>query len=292
MAQRIHIPSIYASRQLEALLEICHPILLNPTTPIILDFSQCKFLAHHGVVVLGAIAHQLKTHQGCLTLDLATLAPAIRTNLAQNGLLHYLGYDTAPWDGNSIPFRHDLRFEPDRIVEYLSQRWLGRGWVNISQTLKDEIIGQVLEIYLNAFEHGQSTLGVFSCGQYYPNKKRLKLTILDRGIGIPQNVRKFRQQPDLSAEQALAWAFQQGNSTQPIPNTARGLGLDSIRAFIGANQGKLQLYSHDAWAKISGNQHQYGGQTATFQGTIVNIDLVCDSDYYCLSSELPDRPFF
>jgi hypothetical protein len=166
--------------------------------------------------------------------------------------------------------------------------------VNISQTLEDEIIGQVLEIYLNAFDHGQSNLGVFSCGQYYPNKKRLKLTILDLGIGIPQNVRKFCNQPDLAVDQAMKWAFQQGNSTQPIPNTARGVGLDRIRAFIGTHQGKLQLYSHDAWAKITGNQEQYGGQNILFQGTIVNLELGCDLSYDSHRSELPGpkQPFF
>jgi hypothetical protein len=202
-------------------------------------------------------------------LDLETVLPAIRANLAQNGLLNYLGHDEEPWNGNSIPFRHDLTFDKIGIIDYLNHNWLGKGSLNISQSLKERITGQVLEIYLNGFEHSRSELGVFSCGQYYPKKKRLKLAILDLGVGIPENVRIFREMPTFPAEDAMRWAFQQGTSTQPISIT-------------------------DACVKITANDEQYGGQNVPFKGTIVNIDIACDSQYYCLSSELPryTEPFF
>jgi hypothetical protein len=63
---------------------------------------------------------------------------------------------------------------------------------------------------------------------------------------------------------------------------------------IDLNQGKLQIYSHDGYVKLSQNPPKYGGQTYPFQGTIVNINLVCDETYYCLNSELAldDKPFF
>lgn len=295
MDKRIHIPSIYASEQFEKLLGICHPLLDDPMLKgVVLDFSQCKFLAHHATAVLGGVAHYLKADDRFLRLDLETISPAIRANLAQNGLLNYLGHDDEPWDGNSIPFRHDLTFDRDAIIDYLNHGWLGKGLLNMSQNLKNLIIGQVLEIYLNGFEHSRSEFGVFSCGQYYPKKKRLKLAIIDLGVGIPENVRIFREMPTCPAEDAMRWAFQQGTSTQPLPNTARGVGLDNVRAFISTNQGKLQIYSHDAFVKITANNEQYGGQKIPFKGTIVNIDITCDSQYYCLSSELTGstEPFF
>jgi hypothetical protein len=295
MDKRIHIPSIYASQQFEKLLGIYHPLLDDPMIKsVILDFSECKFFAHHATAVLGGIAHYLKVGDRCLRLDLETVLPAIRANLAQNGLLNYLGHNDEPWDGNSIPFRHDLTFDKNETIDYLNHNWLGKGFLNISQDLKNLIISQVLEIYLNGFEHSRSELGVFSCGQYYPNKKRLKLAILDLGVGIPENVRIFREMPTFPAEDAMRWALQQGTSTQPISQTARGIGLDNVRSFISANQGKLQIYSHDAYVKITANDEQYGRQITPFKGTIVNIDIACDSKYYCLSSELTGstEPFF
>ncbi len=295
MDKRIHIPSIYASEQLEQLLELCHPLLTAPPPPsITLDFTTCKFLAHHATTILGGIAHHLEAQNSLLILDLETLAPPIRMNLAQNGLLQYLGHNQEPWDGNSIPFRHDSRLDRIDLINYLSHSWLGKGWLNIHQDLKERIVSKVLEIYLNAFEHSTSPLGVFSCGQHYPNKQRIKLTILDLGIGIPQSVRHFRKAPDLPAAEALQWAFQQGNSTQPIANTARGVGLDIMKAFIRKNQGKLRIYSHDSFAQITAEKEEYGRRKLPFQGTIVDIDLACSSDYYSLSPQQleSEQPFF
>jgi hypothetical protein len=50
--------------------------------------------------------------------------------------------------------------------DYLTRLGLGRGWVNVSARLRDAIVGNMAEVYLNAFEHGQSRAGVFTCGQH------------------------------------------------------------------------------------------------------------------------------
>jgi hypothetical protein len=296
MDQRIYIPTTFTSEHLEGLMDIFHPLLKNTeTAEVILDFSKCKFLGHHAVTIIGGLAYWLREKMASsLTLDTTTLEEKIYQNLDQNGFLRHLGQDSEPWDGNSIPFRHDHKFQKDELIQYLGDKWLGKGWIRISNELKSYIIATVLEIYLNAFEHGGSEFGVFSCGQYYPKLRRLQLTILDFGVGIPHNVRTFRDDHTLSAQEAIEWSLRKGNSTRPLPDTARGLGLDGMSRFISVNKGKLQIYSHDGYVKLSQNPPKYGGQTYPFQGTIVNINLVCDETYYCLSSELAldDKPFF
>lgn len=295
MEKRICVPTIYTSGHLEQLLIILNPFLTDRySTDIILDFSKCTFLAQNAVALIGGIASLLKANGRSLSLDLETLPSKININLAQNGLLNHLGYPNTPWDGNSIPFRHNPLMDKKEIICYLNENWLGKGWLNISKNLKDYIVCKVIEIYANAFDHSHSDLGVFSCGQYYPNKKQLKLTILDLGLGIPANVRKFQANPDLSEKDAIQWAFQQGHSTKPIAGIARGNGLRIIGSFIQKNQGgKLEIYSHGGMAKITHNNEEYGRQDTPFQGTIVNINLVCDSAHYCLDSELQEqyKPF-
>lgn len=296
MEKRIYVPTIYTSGHLQQLLTILNQFLTDSrATDIILDFSKCTFLAQNAVAVIGGMASFLELHGSSLTLDLETLVSKININLAQNGLLNHLGYPHTSWDGNSIPFRHDLLLDKEAIACYLNEHWLGKGWLNISKELKEHIVCKVIEIYGNAFDHSHSDLGVFSCGQYYPNKKQLKLTILDLGVGIPANVRKFQAIPDLPEADAIKWAFQQGNSTKLTPKMARGNGLDIIKSFIQKNQGgKLEIYSHGGIAKITQDNDEYGRQDIPFQGTIVNINLVCDSKYYLLDSELQkqDQPFF
>ncbi|MHC5721923.1 MAG: hypothetical protein ACYTX0_60370, partial [Nostoc sp.] len=93
------------------------------------------------------------------------------------------GNNQQSWQGNSIPYREDFDNNLDGILNYLDKKWLGRDWVEVNQAIKDEIIQNALEIYSNAFEHGLSDIGVFTCGQRYPNLNKLKLTVIDFGIG-------------------------------------------------------------------------------------------------------------
>jgi hypothetical protein len=86
------------------------------------------------------------------------------------------------------------------LADYLKTKWLGCGWIHVSPSLQDAIVGRVWEIYANAFEHAQSSIGVFSCGQHYPKMKELKLTVVDFGVGIPSNVRLFMRNTNISAD--------------------------------------------------------------------------------------------
>jgi len=193
--------------------------------------------------------------------------------------------------GNSIPFREDRTMDVAGLVDYLKSKWLGRGWINISQKLRDAIVGRVWEIYANAFEHGNSAVGIFSCGQHYPKRKRLDLAVVDFGVGIPSNVRVFVRNANLPAARALQWAFQAGNTTKPN-GMGRGMGLDLLREFVKLNRGRLEVFSHDAYAKIDEKEEKYETRNSMFEGTILNLSLQCDDKHYCFAAEVPDLPLF
>ncbi|MEH2315939.1 hypothetical protein [Nostoc sp.] len=129
------------------------------------DFHYCEFLGHYGVAFLGGLFRLIEARGGSVAFDWNTVPDKIRMNLAQNGFLCDFGFDRKPWDGNSIPYRNDLHQDFNAIADYLKYNWLGKDWVNISPRLQDAITGRVLEIYFNAFDHSQSAVGVFSCGQ-------------------------------------------------------------------------------------------------------------------------------
>ncbi len=142
-----------------------------------------------------------------VTFQQDTLHKKVKINLQQNGFMYAFCQDMAPWLGNSIPYREDPKQNKDELIQYLAEQWLGRGWVHVSQNLQKLIVATVLEIYANAFEHGRTDIGVFSCGQHYPDLKQLKLTVVYFGVGIPQNVRDFHKNRNLPVDQALQWAF-------------------------------------------------------------------------------------
>jgi hypothetical protein len=253
---------------------------------IVIDFNYCTFLDHLGVAFLGGLIHLIRDRQGDVTFKWHTLSSKIRMNLAQNGFLQEFSENTEPWDGNSIPFRHDFDLTSCNggILPYLENQWLGRGWINISNRLKESIISTISEIYLNAFEHSQTPIGVFSCGQHYPNEKRLELTAIDFGVGIVSNVRSVPKYKTVSAEKALQWAFQQGNSTKAA-EVSRGNGLSALQNFIIQNKGILMICTNDGQVKISDNGVEYSSNNKHFSGTLVNIVIQCDESKYCLSNE-------
>lgn len=144
--------------------------------------------------------------------------------------------------------------------------------------------GQVLEIYLNAFEHSQSSIGVFSCGQHYPRARKLKLTVIDFGKGIPSNVRSLPENASFSSAEALDWAFQAGNSTKR-GDVSRGMGLSLLQSFVTKNRGNLRIFSNDACISIDDNGARAENKRINFTGTLVDIALRCDKSYCCLASE-------
>ncbi|MEQ8385923.1 MAG: ATP-binding protein [Coleofasciculus sp. A1-SPW-01] len=249
---------------------------------VVFDFSGCSFLRQNAVAFLGGLARLIESQGRKVSFKWDTLDNRIRINLQQNGFMHIFGEGVKPWEGNSIPYREDRELDKTGLGDYLSEQWLGRGWVHIDQLLKNHIVSTVWEIYANAFEHGQTNIGVFSCGQHYPTLGELKLTVVDFGVGIPRNVRDFLNQTDLSADETLKWAFEPGTTTKH--GIARGIGLDSLKQFVRVNEGKLEIFSHNGYVIIDKTQETYQSSQTFFEGTLVNITLKCDESYYSLDS--------
>lgn len=254
------------------------------------DFTGCGFLRQNAVAFLGGLARLIEYRGGRVSFAWDTLGDAVKANLCQNGFMSTFGGQLGPWRGNSIPFREDKQQNPHGFVEYLSELWLGRGWVNISPLLRDAIAGRVAEIYLNAFEHSQSPVGVLACGQHFPRNKRLNLTIVDFGVGIPSNVRLFQagkiQPENLPASKCMEWAFQPGTSTRP---GGRGIGLDLLHNFVQKNGGRLEMFSHEGYVSINDGNISFTERNEFFEGTLVNISLKCDDSFYCLASEINEQ---
>ena len=266
---------------------------------IVFDFSECESFMQNGVAFLGGLAHYVEHRGHSATLAWDTLGPEVRAIFSQNGFLEHFGIPGEKTGGNSVAFRRDTELDKESLLAYLIQDWIGTGRVKLSELARQAIVSTTWEIYANAFEHGNSPVGVFSCGQYYPNQQILELTVADFGGGIPLRVRAFLAQPKLSAPEALEWAFERGNTTRREAGIARGMGLDLLRDFVVVNRGKLEIYSGDGYAVVDalaslpkGRQLQFGKSIVKFGGTIANIVFRCTPHYYRLTSEISERPLF
>jgi hypothetical protein len=253
------------------------------------DFSRCAFLRPNAVAFLGGLARLVESRMGKVIFDWSTLRESwVRTTIRQNGFASAFGDLSASKDGNCIPYREDRTMDMNGIMDYLTYNWIGKGWVHVSNRLRDAVAGRMWEIYSNAFEHSDTGIGVYSCGQHFPEQDTLVLSVVDFGQGIPAKIRNFvgndPRAPGLPADACLRWAFKRGKSTC-TEGVARGLGLDLLKEFVQLNEGKLEVYSNEGYAIIDKNGERYENRSISFEGTIVHITLRCDEKLYQFSDE-------
>lgn len=251
--------------------QVCH----LEQCEIILDFSGCQFLRQNAVAFLGGLARLIESRGGKVYFAWHTLRDNVRVNLTQNGFIAAFDNTQQEWRGNSVPYREYRYEDMNAINAYLENNWLGRDWIKVDSDKADEIIKNMLELYSNAFEHSASKIGVFTCGQRYPNLGKLHLTVIDFGVGIPPKVRQFLKEPQKPVDEALKWAFKLGNTTRAnhIPG---GEGLDSLKRFVKQKNGKIEIYSHDGYALIDSDEEVYCSAPTYFEGTLINITVKCD----------------
>lgn len=255
-----------------------------------LDFSRTGWLDANMCAPLGAILYKLA--RGINTIRLLNLSSDVEKIISKNGFLCNYGWprirDTY---SSTIEYK---RFEPkdDRyFAEYIEKHLIGKGIPEMSPGLLKKFRESIYEIFSNAVIHSQTSLGIFSCGQYFHRKHRLDFSVADLGIGIRRNIHE-RLGLELSAEEAINWALEGKNTTKagPIPG---GLGLKLLREFIIKNEGRIQIVSDAGYWELSEGKVKTRTFMEPFPGTVVNIDInTADTKSYRLVFEIKPEDIF
>lgn len=254
---------------------------------VVIDFSNVKWFEANLCAVLGAIEALLKTKNINIKYD--NMSKGINNILYRNGFI-----------GNFQIFNRDCssdtvvtfqRFEPHQdnaFNEYIIRELLSKSdFPKHSELLGKKISESIFEIFENARTHGRCNF-IHTCGQYYPRKTpaRLDITIVDIGQTIHKNVNDYFASKNItfSANEAIGWAIEYGNTTKI--NRTGGLGLSLILEFIEKNDGVIQIISSDGmWEYNKRNTKMYS-LPLPFPGTVVNIEFnFADSNFYRLKSE-------
>ena len=93
----------------------------------------------------------------------------------------------------------------------------------------------------------------------------------------------------------MRWAFQLGTTTSRRLAGPRGVGLDLLKELVQKTNGSMVVYSHDGRARIDQKGETYENFEPFFEGTLVQISLLCDDKHYMLSDEVAavsNTPFF
>lgn len=257
---------------------------------LLLDFKYNTWFEANLCAALGAILSRLQ--ENFVSVSFQNMQPAIQKILSKNHFLSNFGSVALPDTyQTTIKFRKFKVSEEKQFKTYLDTELLSQPDLpSMSPLLKSKINKSIFEIFNNANIHGRC-VHVFSCGQYFPQKKRLVFTIADLGRTIKSNVNEYLN-TTLSSSQAINWAVEEGHTTKTgsIPG---GLGLSLIRDFLKLNKGCIQIVSSGGyWEERKGAIFAKEFENH-LMGTIVNLDInINDHSSYVLASELnPDSIF-
>jgi hypothetical protein len=257
---------------------------------LVLDFKNNSWFEANLCATLGAILSKLQ--ENFVAIRIINMSSSVERILQKNHFLSNFGSAALPDTHlTTIKFRKFKVTEEKQFKDYLDNELLSQPDLpHMSPLLKSKINKSIFEIFNNANIHGHCG-HVFSCGQYFPQKKRLIFTIADLGKTIKSNVNEYLNK-SYNGEEAIRWAVEEGNTTK-TGNIPGGLGLSLIRDFLKLNSGCIQIVSSNGyWEERKGVIFAKEIEN-TLMGTIVNLDInINDHSSYIMSSEInPDFIF-
>ena len=136
----------------------------------------------------------------------------------------------------------------------------------------------VSEMMDNVVSHAQSPCGGYITAQYYPQKKKVQVVIIDNGLGLKQTLsHKYPLETESDAiSKALEKEVTGSNSFSIYNNIPKhaGLGLFFLTSIIRETAGKLLLVSNDT---IYRSENDISQKLNThFKGTIVCFEIEID----------------
>lgn len=251
-----------------------------------IDMHKTKWFDADMCAAFGAVLHSLSD-------KLINITPSIEAILSKNRFLTHYGHSkiTDSW-GTTISYRHFDVKDGRAFAEYLANEFINRPEVpDMSNILKKKFQESIYEIFNNSVTHSRTSLGIFSCGQFFPNRNRLDFSVTDLGIGIRQKIQEVTG-VELTPEKAIVWATTDRNTTKRGSEPG-GLGLKLLSEFIDKNDGSMQIVSGCGYWKREKCKVNTAQLAQPFPGTIVNLEInTTDLGLYMLASEITPEDIF
>ncbi len=258
---------------------------------VVLDFARVTFFEANMAAPLAVIVARITDSFNSVRFE--NIQSNVASILRKNKFLTQFRFPTLE-DTNqtTMPFIR-LQLSDGRLFEdYVQKEFRGKGIPRMSERLGKVFKKKVFEVFENAVLHSRSGLGVFVCGQYYPTKNRLDITLADAGVGIRENVRDFFNNPKISSVAAIRWALQESNTTKKGPQPG-GLGFKFLHEFVTMNGGRIQIASRFGFYEYHGGDKTFNKLSMDFPGTAVTIEInTADNTQYCLQSETDVNEIF
>lgn len=203
--------------------------------------------------------------------------------LQKNNFLANYGYKiTSDINGTTIKYLKLKPTESRFFNSYIMNELLSRSsFPSMTDGLRKKIAESIYEIFVNAQIHSNTDY-IYTCGQFFPRKKKIEFTIVDMGEGFKKLINNSFNTA-LTSINAIKWAVQDGHTTKT--DVSGGLGLSLLTEFIKLNNGKFQIVSDDGFYEAGATELTYI-LDVPFPGSIVNMEFRTDDIHsYRLSTE-------
>ncbi|MCF6245045.1 MAG: ATP-binding protein [Sulfurovum sp.] len=136
----------------------------------------------------------------------------------------------------------------------------------------------VSEMMDNVVSHAQSHCGGYITAQYYPQKKKVQVVIIDNGLGLKQTL--SHKYPLENESDAISKALEEkvtGSNVFSIYNNVpkhAGLGLFFLTKIIQETDGKLFIVSNNTIYHLKDNS--FTELQTSFNGTIICFEIEVD----------------
>ncbi len=276
----------------EWLIDLYYRVKRASDSEITLNFKYNTWFEANLCAVLGAMLFSLEQEEN-KRFEHVSVSRKLQEVLERNGYFVSTRKPNDPRFETVVAFKFFEPLDDEKFIRYIKDELLEKSdFPKHTSRLGKKINENIYELFENARTHGRCAY-VYTCGQYFPNKKPrlLDITIVDMGNTIKGNVEHYLGCKILG-EDAIEWAFVQGNTTKTgdIPG---GLGLSVIFSFIEQNRGKIQVVSSDGYWEYSCGSISKRCLRQPFLGTIVNLEFNLDDDnLYYLVGESEDDIFF
>lgn len=248
-----------------------------------INFDESSKLDDNMCAVLGALVKGMG-----YSISFANCNELLKASLSSNGFLYILSTSLPPTiSSEAIPYieieRSDYNKQSKKTLDYIQHYiLLAKHVPKISEQVKEKLQDAIHEFFANAFGHTDCSR-VHACGKWDTSNNKFHITIVNLGNTIKKNVNVFLSKC-LSADDAIKWALEKGNSTKT--NDTGGLGFSIIQEFVEKNEGEFYLISGEGMLYMDGKEKFFSKIDSLFPGTIVNLVInLNDEKKYIFHSE-------
>lgn len=247
----------------EKVWSIFNNVLKSSSKHIEIDFSKCTHISNTGLTILASLGPLCNYYGRRISIELGN---NVEWSKKLSNSMSFVEKDGKMI--KDIPFR--IINDEYSIKEMLNDLKLIQDINDLPLEIFSEIYSKLFELCSNACEHGKNSIGAVCNGSY--DKKYFTFTVFDFGKGIRNNVNDHLKD-NLSAREALRWAFQPSNSTRQNVECPRGAGFTIIFDFIQKYKGQLIIYTDDIYYSFKNNKSYFKKMDFLIKGTLITATI-------------------